>query len=174
MAYATPADFIARVDVRRLGDLGLDDGTRVSPSNLTTNTRLLASLNDASGLIDANLLRSGRYKHTDLTTLATTTDNANFFLIRITVDLAYGLMLEARGYSAEQTEDMAPGYAKALAYLDKLASGEWIFGTAPVVDAGGTHIQALSTNVTLLTQGAERWFGNLNYQRNQANHHGNS
>lgn len=166
MSYAAPSDFILRVDARRLGDLGLDDGTRVSPTNLLTNPRLQASLDDASGMIDAALLRGGRYQPSDLLHLNVNTSFGNNLLIRLCVDIAYGLLLEARGYSEVETVSMAPGYTKALAMIDRLSSGEWIFGLAPVIVAGGPgKIVPLSSNVTLLTQSAAtRYFGDLGYQ----------
>lgn len=166
MSYASPQDFIDRMDVRRLGDLGLDTGTRATPTQLLTNTRLQDSLDDASGMIDATLLRAGRYQPKDLTTLTGTTSFGNKLLIRITVNIAYGLLLEARGYSEEEQGSMAPGFTKALAYLDRLENGEWIFGIPPVIDAGGSaqNVNAyLSSKVVLLTQATRRYFGGLNY-----------
>lgn len=169
-SYATPQNCLDRVDARRLGDLLLDDGTRVSPANILTNTRMLSVLADASGLIEAGLLRGGRYSVSDLSTLAVTTNNGNNLLIRICVDLAYGLLLEARAYSESEIGSMAPGYAKALAYLDRLSAGEWIFGTAPVIAASGVPpVVKLSTNVVLLTTAARRYFGDLDYQTDQTN-----
>jgi phage gp36-like protein len=166
MSYAQPQDAIDRIDVRRWGDLVLDNGVRATANQLLTNTRLIAVLNDASGLIDAALLRGGRYAPTDLQTLATTTNNGWYLLLRINVDIAYALALEARGYSESEIGSMAPGYAKALEYLDRLMEGQWIFGLAPVVAAGGVpKVVPLSNNITLLTQAARRYFGGLNYDR---------
>lgn len=163
MAYATPTDFLNRVDSRRLGDLGLDDGTRVSASNLLTNTRLQAALDDAAGVIDAHLLKGGRYQITDLTTLSSTTSYGNNLLIRLNVRLAYGNLLEARDIQPPRS------YDEALAELDKLADGQWIFGIAPVVAAGRTVSQQLDTQLTLLTGASTRYFGQLDYQQTGSN-----
>ncbi len=168
MSYAQPQDAIDRIDVRRWGDLVLDTGKRATATQLLTNTRLVAVLNDAAGMIDAALLRSGRYTPADLQTLATTTDNGNFLLLRINVDLAYGLACEARGYSEAEVGAMAPGYLKALEYLERLALGDWIFGLAPVIAAGNPTTAVLSRRVTLLSSAAFRYFGNLGYQFGQS------
>ena len=160
MAYATPTDFLNRVDVRRLGDLDNDTGTRDTPTQVLTNLRIQEALDDAAGMIDAALLKAGRYQPSDLLNLATTTTFGNSLLIRINVNLAYGLLLESRGFTADES----PAYTKAMAYLGQLEEGEWIFGIAPVVNAGRTGTTRLSANVVLLTTAARRYFGRLGYQ----------
>jgi phage gp36-like protein len=165
VSYATPSQMLTRYDARRLGDLVVDgDKTtpRATPTQLLSDPVLAEMLADASGLIDAALLVGGRYSPADLATLAAVeaalpTPSSTFkLLVRLTCDLAYGLLVRRRGLGM----DLAPGYAEAAALLDRLSNGELIFDVAAVVEAGRTRVVQLSRQIGHLST-LTRVFGDL-------------
>jgi len=175
MSYAQPSDLIARYDVRRLGDLVNDDGTRASSSDLLNNNIIQMVLDEASGMIDAAIQRGQRYSPTDLATLLTATQisqpstniaaaslwNGQQLLFRLNCDLAYGLLVGRRAYSASDTEAQAPRYVEAMRLLERLENGEWIFTTSGALASGVPipNVQ-ISQNVQLLSS-LYRVFGDL-------------
>lgn len=72
MAYATSDDMRARFDERSLAEIVADDDTAVDLGDLSTDTNMLAALDDASGLVDAALLSVQQYTPADLTALTGT------------------------------------------------------------------------------------------------------
>ena len=152
MSYATPADMLARYDARRLGDLVEDAGTRVTASGLASDPNLQAALDDAAGMIDASLLRGGRYLPTDLTGLAPASSSWKL-LLRLNCDLAYGLLLARRDLASTRQVDLA------FALLDKLAEGSLIFGAVQAaVTAGKPQNVRLDFDVSLISS-IDRIFG---------------
>jgi phage gp36-like protein len=158
MSYATPADIQARYDVRRLGDLVRDDGTRATPSQLSSDANLQAALNDADGVVNAAVLQGQRYKVADLQSL---TGNDQQFLIRICCDLAYGHLLARRGYTSDEMQKLAPRYTLAIKTLEQLSRGNLVFNVAANLAAGIGVIDTLSSQVSLIS-GVSRIFGDLN------------
>lgn len=156
-SYLAASDFLNRYDARAVGDLVSDNGNRVSPSNLVNNAVLQEALNDASGMIEAACLRSGRYQPTDLSGL---TGVSQRFLWRLIADLAMGLLIERRPDIDRPTPK---AYDAALAWLGQLATGERIFGLAEVQDAGlpAAQIESPQTvaNRNLTTNVLSRFFG---------------
>lgn len=176
MSYAQPSDLIARYDARRLGDLVKDDGTRATASALLTDTNLQAALDDASGMIDAACQRGQRYTPTDLTNVAAGSDplnpslsltNSQKLLIRLTCDLAYGLLVGRRAFSASDTNSQAPRYAEALKLLDLLEQGEWVFTTAGALAAGIPVTGVVISSQIGLISSITRIFGDLSVYPNQ-------
>ena len=167
--YAQISDLLNCYDNNRLADLVTDGGSR--PASLTGNTILTAMLQQASGMIDAACQRGQKYSQTDLLNIASGFDPLNVqinmqtsqaLMVRLTCDLAYGLLIGRRGYSAEDSAAEAPRYAEALKQLDNLAHGDWIFVTAGALAAGLPQSQiVISQNVGLLTGAAFRHFGDL-------------
>jgi len=136
MAYATAADLILRKDSRTLGDLVSDAGTRVSEAGLASDTKLAAALDDASGQVDAALLRGGMYQPADLTSL---TGNSLAYLKRITCDIAFWLLWERRpAYDDNPRRDAAQ--ERAEEHLDNLRTGKAIFDVPANIEAGKAEI----------------------------------
>lgn len=160
MAYASTGDMKKRYDVRRLGEICRDDNGRDSSDALDSNEILLQALDDASSMIESALMVGGRYTLTDLNELSESQKN---MLIRLTCDLAYGLLIQRRGFNKTDQQMMAPGFEQALSMIDNLEQGKWIFATDKAVAAGKPVRTQLSTNVNLVTgpAGAERYFGKL-------------
>lgn len=122
MAYATVADLRERFDERTIAELVSDENTAVDLVDLATDTNALTALTDASGMVDAALLVSGRYTTAQLSAL---TGNALGLLKRIVCHLAMAALLDRR-------PDFDPDrYAKltewAFEQLEKLRTGENIF-----------------------------------------------
>lgn len=154
MVYATVADLLLRYDSRRIGDLVSDNDTRVT--NLADNVVVLEALKDASSMIDSACRVANRYSQLDLSSL--TAEAANLRK-RLTCDLAFGYLIQRRGYGAAELETMAPGYIKGLEYLEQLRQGERVFDTTTHPSAGNTHRTILSKDVSFLANEADRFFG---------------
>lgn len=160
MSYASPGDIQSRYDVRRLGELVKDDGTRATPTQLNSDITLQAMLDDASGLIDSAILIGHRYDPADL---ALMTGTAKAVLVRLCSDLAYGLLVMRRGYSEQEATRLAPGFGLALKMLDRLRTGEMIFNISSAIEAGHAVRTVWSKNITLVSS-ALRLFGDLDIQ----------
>lgn len=115
-----------------------DFGVRQSPGNLTGDTNLLASLDDASGMVDSAVLVAGRYTPAQLATL---TGQDQAFLIRLTCDLAYVLLVERRGTDAKAL----PQFDRAMEELKKLREGDHIFNIDVAITTGNITAEFPST-----------------------------
>lgn len=147
-AYATPADMITRYDVRVLGDLVSDTGTRVASGSLSANAVLLAVLEDASGEIDSACLQAKRYTSADLAAL---TGNSAAHLKRITCTIAFGLLWERRPWSDDDDSGREEAQKRARQQLDMLRKGITVFDVEEAKDAGlpaveSTAIQIINSN----------------------------
>lgn len=159
MSYATAQNMIDRYDVNRLGQLVADDGIQRTSAQLLSDDVLAEMLADAASLINASLMAGGRYAIADLQSL-TGTDAG--LLVRLNADLAYGLLLQRRGYPLDQLKSIAPGYLQAFQWLDRLADGQMIFNIEAVKDAGRTHLEVVVTKQEpLLSSTLTRVFGDL-------------
>lgn len=169
--YAQVSDLMVAYDTTRLGDLVTDGGPRVPASQLPTNLILQAMLLQASGMIDAACQRGQKYTQTDLLNIANGGDPLNpsmnmqpsqALLTRLVCDLAYGLLVGRRGYSAADSQAESPRYAEARSLLESLSAGEMIFVTAGTLAAGIPNSQInLSSQIGLLSGAARRYFGDL-------------
>lgn len=159
MAYATPAQMIQRYDANRLGELVKDDGTKATSVQLLTDTVLLAILADAQQEVDTALTAGGRYTKTELAALITANTNANP-LIRLTCDIAYGLLVARRGYTEEEVGRLAPRYKAAMQQIELLRDGMRLFQVDGKADVMKPHRVVLSEDVYLITS-ADRVFGTL-------------
>ena len=157
MAYASTIDLTRRYDERRVGQLILDNGEKATPAQITSSAVVSEILEDASSLVDAYALRGGKYTTTDLAGL---TGSPQKFLKRLVCDLAYGLLVERRGFTETEARANAPGYARALGLLDKLAAGELIFTTDAAI-AAGKPVRAVLDRRLQLISSATRLFGDL-------------
>jgi phage gp36-like protein len=155
MAYATPQDLLIRYDERRVADLVSDTGTR-SAAPLTSPV-VAAVLEDAAGIIDSACRVGGRYSIADLAAMA---GSGHYLLVRLSCDIAYGLLVARRGYSTTDMKVMAPQLEFANKMLDDLRKGDRVLdifgfpvspggagsgaggGSAGGGTAGGGHVDA--------------------------------
>lgn len=155
--YATPGDYLARVDVRLTGDLARDDGSQATPTELLAEPRLAAALAGASGSLEAAVLVSGRYNVEDL---QAATGNSLALLKDIVCGLAVQRMRWARGIMEESTY---PLYKQALLWLEALHEGKAILAFSEVVAAGLPSTYQMQTTdffygtPSLLTNNARSW-----------------
>ena len=129
-SYAAVSDLISRKRVTTLNDLATDDGARTGRVELATNPVLIAALADASGAVDSALLVGKLYTAEQLEGL---TGNALAHLKRITCDIAFCYLLERNPIDPDEAER----YRKlATGHIERLQSGENVFGLAANIGAG--------------------------------------
>lgn len=139
MAYATAAQLIARKDVRTIGDLASDDGSRVLLTDLLTHANVTAALDSASGAVEAAIMAGNRYTPADLAAL---TGNSAAYLVQITCDVAMaGLHSRRPTLHAEQHE---AALKVAGTHLEMLRKGTHVFQVAEVLAAGVPSVAVVS------------------------------
>lgn len=157
-SYCSAAEFLKRYDVRSVGDLVSDDGTRITGSTAILASGILESvLADASGAVESACLVGEKYNPTSLSAL---TGNSAALLKRIVADLAYGMLRMRRGHKEDTP---MPGYEMALEWLNRLRLGERIFGLQENMDAGKPDnvpvTESVLERLRLSTFQASRYFG---------------
>lgn len=149
MAYATPQDLLNRYDARRVADLVSDAGSRtLAPQSSPV---VAACLDDASGQVDAACRVAQRYTAAELSGL---TGNAQAMLVRLVCDLAYGMLVARRGYTANDAAVMAPREKFALDMLEALRRGERLFSGEDQAEAG-VNVETLRTRTTGYSSGTD-------------------
>src|SRR4051812_24968628 len=83
--YCSTTQFVELYDVRQAGDYLSDTGQRLPPPDVITSTTLLSILELASGHLESQLVRGGRYYPEDLYAL---TNNGAHFLRGVVAGLA--------------------------------------------------------------------------------------
>ena len=155
--YCSPAEFIQRYDVRIVGDLLSDTGTRLDQAAVIASTTLRTFLYDASGMVESACLVGEKYDPDDLNALLGASLQ---FLKRIVADLTFGLLRMRRGHKEDTP---MPGYDMALQWLERLRLGERIFGLQENMDAGKPDnvqvTEAVLARLNLSTYQAHRYFG---------------
>lgn len=139
MSYATIADLLDRYDWRTIGQMVSDDDRRVELSELATNDKLQAVLDDASGEIDAALMMGNRYSTTDLTGL---TGFSAAKLARMTCDIAMALLFRRRPLGKAEVSDRLAETAEA--HLERLRTGQHVFDVADNKAAGNPSCENIS------------------------------
>ena len=138
MAYATLNDLKARYDVRVIAKYASDTGTPVSVPSLSTNPRIKAALQDASGQIASALVKGGRYRASVLTTLAA--DETKGALLRqMTCALAMAALMGKPVGGLDEIEELVFGYKTAMENLDALRNGATIFDLDDAIEATQAH-----------------------------------
>lgn len=132
-AYASPADMIARYDVRQLGDLVRDDGERATSDELLTDTVMQTALDDAAGEIEAACMQSQRYTATELASL---TGNSRNYLNRLNCMLAFANLWNRRQWGTMHDDQRDEANNQAKKQLERLRKGEHVFDLEPQKDAG--------------------------------------
>lgn len=133
-AFATAADMIVRYGVDLLGQLCDDSGSLATAADLqntgtTAGANLAQLLLDASGELEGRCLRGGRYTAANLNALAGV---AKKRLVRLVCRVTMALALERR----DPVKPMPAWHEKVEDTLDRLESGEEIFGVQEAMDAG--------------------------------------
>lgn len=163
MSYATITDFTNAYDSRILGDLVSDSNVRVI--QLFGNPVLQAILDQAAGQIDTAAYQSQRYSNLDLTSL---TGQDLAVLVRLNVDIGYGLLRQRRGERLQ----LYPQVLKAEQMLEDLRLGKRVFAVGGAEVAGNpannfpslAYFGQLNMMVDYATR---RYFSNRRYQQNQ-------
>lgn len=148
-------------DERRVLDLLLDADAPAAKADAedpgtVAGARLLAALAGASGEVEEYALAGGRY---DPDTLAALTGNSAVRLEGLVADLAFWRLAKRR-WPDVRPEDVS-GAAEALAALERLGSGETVFGTVEAAAAGVTKYADLDrTGEGTTVLESRRYFGN--------------
>jgi phage gp36-like protein len=138
-AYATPADLQVAFDWHEIGDLISDSNEQLSANDQLTNPNVLAALAKASGDIDVNLMVSGRYSSTDLSTL---TDNSLAYLKAMVCRIAMCYIMERKPMFKPE---VVKAYREWVdSYLKKLASGVNVFNLPAQISAGTPEASGLT------------------------------
>jgi phage gp36-like protein len=132
-SYATGLDFLARYDARLFGDLVSDEGYRVPPNELPTNTNLIAALEDAYGEIVSTIVVGGRYTLYQIDP-ANLSPAAMSYLVRLNCDLALILIKRRRGVVSDKDKAIIESAANRLKAL-KDGAGYLLSITDTMADA---------------------------------------
>jgi phage gp36-like protein len=128
-SYADGDDMIVRYDVRVLGDLLSDSGTRVAAASVAAHATLEELLLDASGEVESACCAGGRYGSADLAALS----GAGLrFLKRLVCGSAMFALLHRRKPDMVRA-DWDKGIDETL---ERLRKGERIFSTDEAQAAG--------------------------------------
>lgn len=131
MAYATPADIMARYDWREIGDLVSDNGEQVDRAELSSDVNLAAALDDASGEVDSALLVGGNYTPDQLAEL---TGNSLARLKHLVCMIAIANLLNRRPMANwERFKEIMDQVKESL---EQLRRGENILNVPGKADAG--------------------------------------
>jgi phage gp36-like protein len=161
VAYASSSDLVARFDATIIGDLASDTGEAVPVDQLGNSSAVTVALDDSSGQVDAALVVGKQYVTTDLEGLEGT---ALALLKRIVCQLAMVYLMERR------QENMGSDRLKSMKeaveeYLDKLRSGDRIFGIDANLDASLPNLDGPSTlnhlNMNLLPSRVHNYYPNV-------------
>ncbi len=156
-SYLTAAEFLKRADLRTVGDLCSDTGTRITAAALLTNDNLTAALLDASGILEQAMLRGQLYQPVDLAAL---TGAGQAALFRLLTRLTTCLLFERR----PDLELKQPWLWEAVEeQLQKLREGERIFSFLETQAAGILNdVTETATDVQArdgITYQMKRYFG---------------
>ena len=139
-AYATSTQLLERYDANEIADLASDEGQAVTRIALLTDSKVAASLSDASGEVEAALLVGGMYTTDQLEGL---TGNAAAKLVRMTCDIAMCFLYERR--PLYNVDNVAKFRELADKYLDRLRKGENVFNVAANIGAGTPSVDGPTT-----------------------------
>lgn len=149
---------IARFDSRVLGDIVSDDGVSVDETVLATNPKLLASINSASGEVEASVIAGGMYTVANLTALD---GNAEALLVDIVCCIAMCKLLKRR--VAGRTDELMKVVCEdAKEFVERLRRGDAVFGGTDNATDGSLPETTGPTTAT---------FQNLNMIRDRVPHY---
>lgn len=141
MLYITPQQLIQYYDSRRVLQLASDSdedaslmdlSSPVSPAFQIVNNCITVACSE----IDTHCQIGRIYTRQQLEQIITDANDSPNDIVKqkrvgllrqLTADLAFGLLVSRRGYSAETLREMAPRYEAALNTLERLAAGMQVF-----------------------------------------------
>lgn len=135
--YCTGAQCVTFFDVRFLGRLLNDTGTAVAAADVAADANLNAELMAASGEVEASVLCGGRYAPSDLAGLQASGAVGGMFLAKMVATIAVWNLMERRDPMAPMPDRVA----RVLENMERLRSGENIFGFVEVQAAGNASTQ---------------------------------
>lgn len=161
--FADSDDMAARYDYRSYADLVSDTDAPVTEASLATDAKLAAALQDASGVIELACTVGNRYTPAVLTQIATTANNSQGVLKRLTCDLAMGYLFLRR---PDRKGEPPAAFRAALETLKSLRTGEYVFGILENQNAGNLGIETETAQVVEDRDGivveASRYFSTRN------------
>lgn len=122
MFDVTPADMLARFDIRMLLRLCFDDDAAYDQAALEQSPILIAAIGDACGEFRAAVSVAGMYDEDQLNRL---TEDSQSLAKRIICELAASFLYSRRGGEARET--IKELRLSAEEYLDRLRKGERLF-----------------------------------------------
>jgi hypothetical protein len=171
--YCTLAQFFAKYDVRTVGDLMSDTGTRLTPTVLNdpVTSPVLIMLTEASGWVEAAALKSERYSVLDLQTIINQplvptvppsyeASNSAEMLAGLVAGIAMFFIWDRRPERMSKAE--LPMRAQmALDMLEQLKEGSRIFSLQETAKAGvPAPVYVPFCRTYTPTKRARRFFGN--------------
>jgi hypothetical protein len=149
-SYLTPAELPTYYDLRRVLELASDTGEAATEGDLGSTSSdayafVMSAIRKGASDLDSHCQMGKRYTRATLQTiiseaLASPADEVlqkRAALIRqIVADLAFGIMLGRRGFSADAVGKLAPRYEEALATLERLSQGFQVFDLDDNIQAG--------------------------------------
>lgn len=132
-SYISVQEFLDRMDVNIVANLCSDDSsTPIASTDLPTNTKLLAALNGASGMLESAIFAGERYNAADLQALNGMSREYMLWILRAIA--AY--LLWTRRDAGSPPETLMNEYNNALNVLNELSLGKMIFSFNETSKAG--------------------------------------
>ena len=144
--YMSVSDVLSFKDVRMVGDLVRDDGTRATPLELQTDSNLSACMMAACGELEASLLAGNRYQPSDLLSL---NGNSLSFLKSILSDETEYKLYSRRGISPP--EYVKTSHETFTKTLDAIRNGAKILAFQETQQAGLPKDEFMTFNDMLNT-----------------------
>lgn len=158
--YCTAAQAVQFFDPSIWGDLLSDTKTRLTSAQVQANPILTQELLAASGEVEEAVLCGGRYSPTDLAALQAAGTAGGTHLAKMVATLAFWNATERRYPKTE----MPSRVMRIFDSLDRLRTGEAIFGFIEVQEAGNAATQMFYPTLTELEESPvyqnRRMFGN--------------
>jgi hypothetical protein len=148
-AFASSADMIARYDVRTLGDLLADDGSRVASGGMAANTRLTAALKSATGRLKAAILRAERYSVDEIENMqdsahADYDEESSEYLKTLTCAVAFWEIWKAKPQKQNDSSHRKDVRKEADEAIKLMQSGEEVFNVPRATDAGTPKVATVT------------------------------
>lgn len=169
-AYVTPADFLARQDVRAVGMLCSDNNVPITQSALLAgDPNLTAALMDASGEIEAAALIADRYQPGDLQALLEQNGVSGAYLKKICSAIAMRFLYDRRDGNVPP-QNVIDKYDNAMKFLEEIKNGTVTLAFTESEEAGvpssAVFTAADLLQANMMTLAYRRTMGNrLNIRR---------
>ena len=160
--YASPQDFLNRYDVRTVGQLLNDSDTSpaLTQAQVLASAKLNALLMEASGDLEAAVIRGQRYTPTDLATIVSNAGVAKEWVVGLICAITAGKLCDRRF----DRQEPPPPAKRADEILELLGQGQRIIPTQESAAAGFQIPQLappLPSGPCLVIEVARRYLGPL-------------